>query len=315
MNKFAEALDSGRSLVTAQCLPPAGCDPDSIRSLAASLPPELDAIVVADNPDRIRASAFSAAVLLGREANRTVLVSMTTRDRNRLALLSDALGAAALGIAGILCVSGHHQSLGVCPQAAAANDLDSVQLAQSLKKVVLYGSAMNGRGIEPGLELQVGAAAHPALRPLGLNLLRLKKKVSVGADFLITRPVFDPDGFSEWLDAVRAADLDKRTAIFAGVMPLTSAAQAEEWRRAHPESPAGDAVAARMRGAADAEREGVAIAAEAAARLKELPGVRGIHILCGGCEHLAEAVMDEAGLFRVEPVDAQVSRIASILSL
>jgi len=296
MNRFGEVLNSGRLIVTAECLPPPGSDPDAIRTLSSALPPNLDAVVVADNPDRIRSSAFSAAAILKKEKQTSIVLSMATRDRNRISLVSEALGAAALGIAGILCMSGNHQSLGVCPQAAAANDIDSIQFAQALKKMILHGSGLSGKELEPRLELEIGATAHPYLRPMELNLLRLRKKIAVGADFLLTQAVFDLEGFSQWMDAVRAAGLDKHTAIIPSVLPLTSVEEAKALQRSQTYGPIGDDVVARIGAARDAAREGVALASEMALRLKGLPGVRGIHVLSGGCESLAAAVMGGAGI-------------------
>ena len=294
MNKLAKALNSGRLVVTAECLPPRGSDPGAIRTLASVLPPELDAVVVADNPDRIRGSAFSSAIILSKETRASIILTMATRDRNRIALMSDALGAAALNIAAILCVTGNHQSLGVCPQASAANDFDSVQFTQAMKKIVLYGSGLNGKELEPQLNLQIGATAHPYMRPMELNLLRLRKKIVVGADFLLTQAVFNLSGFSEWLDAVRAAGLDKRTAIIPSVLPLCSVEQAQKLQRYPTYGPIDDSVIDRMAKAADPASEGVAIAAEIAGSLKDMPGVRGIHVLCGGCESLASEVIRRA---------------------
>jgi methylenetetrahydrofolate reductase (NADPH) len=210
--------------------------------------------------------------------------------------MSDALGAAALNIAAILCLSGKHQSLGVCAQSASANDLDSIQFTQALKKIVLYGSGLNGKVIEPEIKLQIGATAHPYMRPMELNLLRHKKKIAVGADFLLTQAVFDREGFAEWMDAVRGMGLDKRTAILASVLLLTSADQARELQHSQAYGPIADAVVSRISKAADPAVEGIAIAAEMAKKLKNLPGVRGIHILCGGCEQLAKAVIQQANL-------------------
>jgi methylenetetrahydrofolate reductase (NADPH) len=295
MNNLGRALISGRMLVTAECLPPSGSDTDDFRELFSSLPPMLDAVVVSDNPDRIRSSALPTAAMLRRETGLNVIMSMTSRDRNRIALMSDALGAAALDIAGILCVSGNHQSSGICPEAAAANDLDAVQLTLSLKKMVLYGTGLNGRIIEPGITLQVGACAHPFMRPMGLNLLCHKKKITVGADFLLTRAVFDPDGFAEWMDAVRAADLDKRTAIIAGVLPLPGVEKARELQRSRTCGTIPEELVTRIAAAADPVKEGIAIAAETANRLKQLPGVRGIHILSCVDESSVAAVIQKAG--------------------
>ena len=294
MNKLAQAFNSNRLIVTAACLSPRGSDADAVKALASALPPNLDAVVVADNPDRIRGSAFSSAVLLSKEICASVILSMATRDRNRIALVSDALGAAALDIAGILCVTGNHQSLSICPQASAANDLDSVQFTQAMKKIVLYGSGMNGKELEPKLNLQIGATAHPYMRPIGLNLLRMKKKIVVGADFLITQAVFDLDGFLEWMDAVCEAGLDKRTAIIPSVLLLDSVEKARELQRCQTYGPISDAIVDRIAEAADPAAEGVAIAAEIASQLKNAPGIRGINVLCGGCESLAGDVIKRA---------------------
>jgi 5,10-methylenetetrahydrofolate reductase len=246
------------------------------------LAPNLDAVVVADNPDEIHGSALATAALLAREGRDTV-VSMTTRDRNRIALESDTLGAAALGISGILCLSGNHQSLGVCPQAAGANDIDSVQLAQAVKRLELPG-------------LLTGAIAHPYQKPLELNLLALRKKIAAGADFLLTEAVFDVAAFTLWMDAVRAAGLDQKVAIIASVLPLTGADKAESLRQRQTYGPIAEAVIARLRGSADASKEGLTMAAEAAAQLKTVAGLRGIHILSGGSEAVAGQVIAVAKL-------------------
>lgn len=294
MNRFGQALISGRMLVTAECLPPPGADAAAVQALSAALPQDLDAIIVADNPDKIRASAFSVAARLAKEQNSSVILSMATRDRNRIALISDALGAAALDVAAILCMSGNHQSLGICPQSASANDLDSVQFTQAMKRLVLYGSGMNDKELGPQIKLQIGAAAHPYMRPMELNILRIKKKIMVGADFLVTQAIFDLEGFKEWLDAVSALGMDKRTAIIPSVLPLTSVEHARELQRSQMYGPIGEDVVTQIAKAPDPKKKGVALAAEMAKKLKELPGVRGIHILCGGCESLASQVMKQA---------------------
>ena len=280
--KFGQALTSGRLVITAECLPPRTGGAEAVKKLSTVLPPSLDAVVVADNPDEIHGSALACAALLAREGREAVL-SMVTRDRNRIALESDALGASALDIGAILCLSGNHQSLGVCPQAAGANDIDSIQLAQALKSLELP-------------EMLVGAVAHPYQQPLELNLLRLKKKIAAGVDFLLTQPVFDLAGFTLWMDSVRAAGLDKRAAIIASVLPLTSVDKAEALRQRQTYGPLDEAVIVRLGKASDAAKEGLAMAAEIAAQLKTVPGVRGIHILSGGCEALANGVIEAAGL-------------------
>jgi len=285
-SRLGQALASARLVLTAECLPPQAGGAGAVKKLSSLLPANLDAVVVADNPGEIRGSALACAAILAGEGRPAVL-SMVTRDRNRIALQSDAQGAAALGVEAIFCLSGDHQSLGVCPPAAGVHDIDSIQFTQTLKRLI-------GEGVLP--EVPLGAAAHPYLSPLPLNLIRLCKKIAAGAGFVLTQAVFDLAGFTVWMDAVRAAGLDRRTAIVASVLPLVSAEQAEELDRRRTYGPVPASVIARMRGAADPVKEGIAIAVEIAAQLKAIPGVRGIHILSGGNEAAAATVLKEAGL-------------------
>lgn len=279
---FRQALTSDRLVLTAECAPPRSAGPEAVTRLATAFPSVLDAVVVADNPDGIHGSAVACAALLARE-EREVILSMSTRDRNRIALESDALGASALGVSTILCLSGNHQSLGACPQAAGVHDLDSIQLTRALMTLDIP-------------DLLVGAVAHPYLRPLELNLLRLKKKVAAGAEFLLTQPVFDIAAFSEWMGAVREAGLDGRVAIIASVLPFPSAERAAELRDRQTYGPLDEAVVARVSDAADPAKEGLAMAAEVIGGLKAMPGIRGIHILCGGFEAAAGELIQAAGL-------------------
>jgi methylenetetrahydrofolate reductase (NADPH) len=256
-SKLAQALSSGRLAVTAECQPPASADAAAVKKLAATLPASLDAVVVADNCGEIHSSSLACAAILAGEGRQTVL-SMVTRDRNRIALQSDALGAAALGIGAVLCLTGDHQSLGVCPEAAGVHDIDSIQFAQALNRMRREGLGFHDRKLDPLPDWLLGAAAHPYLEPLELNLLRLKKKVAAGVDFIVTQEVTDLTSFTRWMDAVREAGLDTQVAILAGV-------------------PAAG---------------GGAIAAQ----LKSVPGVRGIHVFSGGCESLVATLIQEAGL-------------------
>jgi methylenetetrahydrofolate reductase (NADPH) len=296
ISNFTRALNSGRLVVTAECMPPRGADADAVRDFAGKLPQNLDAVVVADNPDAIRSSAISAAVLMKKMGRDNVILSMTTRDRNRLALMSDALGAAALGVSAILCVSGNHQSLDICPQAASANDLDSVQFIYALKSMILHGSGLGGNKVEPRPDLQVGAVAHPYMRPMDLNLLRIRKKISAGADFLMTQAVFDIEGFGLWMQSMRAAGFDKRVAIIPSVMPVAGVEEAGALRRRGIYGPIADGIIARIERASDPRETGVAIASDIAAKLKDMPGVCGIHILSSGRETLAADVIERAGI-------------------
>jgi methylenetetrahydrofolate reductase (NADPH) len=254
---LAQALTAAKLVITAECLPPAGSDPGAVRDRAAALPQALDAIVIPDNAEDVHCSALACAAILAGEG-RPVVVSMVTRDRNRIALESDALGAMAVGVSGILALSGNHQSLGSRPQAAGVYDIDSIQFAQALKRMCVEGVDFNGQGLQRKPAFVIGAVAHPALQPLELNLLRLRKKVAAGVDFVLAEASADLEGFTRWMEAVCAEGLDRKAAILAAI-PVDGGA-------------------------------------ELAAQLKSVPGVRGIHILCGGREEEAAAILRDAGL-------------------
>ena len=293
--ELAQTLAEGRLVVTAECLPPRGGNATAMRKLAAALPTRLNAVLVADNPDETGGSALACAAILAGEKRKPVL-SMITRDRNRIALQSDVLGAAALGVESVFCISGEHQSLGASPHAAGAYDIDSVQLIAGIQTMCRTGVDFGGHKMETPPDLFVGAAAHPYLRPMELNLLRLKKKVRAGAAFLVTQAIFDLPGFTEWMDAVRAAGIDKQTAIIASVLPLASVEQAKRLAAKKTYGPVGQDVIDRLTKASDAAKEGITIAAEMARKVKAIAGVKGVHILSGGCEGSVAALLQEAGL-------------------
>ena len=299
--KLAATLSAGQLAVTAEVVPPADATRATIGKMAAGLPAGLDAVVVADNAEHVRCSALACAAILAELGTvPTPILSIVTRDRNRVALQSEVLGAAALGVTSLLCLSGEHQSLGVSPQAAGANDIDSIQLTAAVRTLCEQGVGFAGQAdkVEAKPEFFLGATAHPYLRPMELNLLRLVKKVQAGAAFVLTQAVFDVAGFVAWMDAVRAAGLDKQVAILASVCPLTSVDQARKLAAKKTYGPVSDEVIARMAKATDPAREGIAIAAEMARQVKAIPGVRGVHILSGGCESSAAAVIEQAGLTR-----------------
>ena len=290
MNRLAQTLKNGAMALTAECLPPHGADAAAVRQLATLLPHRLDAVVVAE-------SGLACAAILAGEKHETLL-TLTTRDRNRMALEADALGAAQLSVSGVLCSSGDHQSLGsrAEPRAAGAYDVDSVQLLQGLKRMCDGGIDFAGRRLDAAPALLLGASAAPYLRPMELNLLRVRKKVAAGAAFLITQAVFDLPPFVAWMDAVRAAGIDQRVAIMAGVLPLTSVEQARRLATEGTYAPVDAGTIERMGKASDPIKEGIAIAAETARKLKAMAGVRGIHVFAGGCEASVASVIQEAGL-------------------
>jgi methylenetetrahydrofolate reductase (NADPH) len=221
---------------------------------------------------------------------------IVTRDRNRIALQSDLLGAAYLGIKNVLCLSGFHQTLIGCNESANVFDVDSIQLIDIVQKMN-NGQLLDGTKIQGNFGMLIGAAANPNLKPIELNLLRLNKKVAAGAGFVQTQSVFDVDQFKVWLEAVRNAGLADQTAILAGVLPLKSAAQAKELTETHTDFVIPETIINRLTAAGGPEaqkKEGVKIAAEMIKKLKGLPGLKGVHILSGGNESTVNELLAAA---------------------
>ena len=243
------------------------------------------AINAADNHFGVSMSSLAASLALNRQGIEPVY-QLITRDRNRIAIQSDLLGAALLGIKNVLCLTGFHQTLIGCNESANVFDIDSVQLIDIVKRMN-NGQLLDGNTIQGNFSMLIGAVANPNLQPLELNILKLRKKIAAGADFIQTQAVFDVEAFKIWLDAARAAGLTDKTAILAGVLPLKSAAQAKELTETHTDFVIPEAIIKRLTAAGDAEaqrKEGMKIAAEIISKLKGLPGLRGVHILSGGNE-------------------------------
>jgi methylenetetrahydrofolate reductase (NADPH) len=281
-SKLTVKIDGNDFIFTAEYLPVAGTELTIDPKIFGS---GVTAINVADNHYGVSMSSLAASLALS-QAGIEPVFQIITRDRNRIALQSDLLGAAYLGIKNVLCLSGFHQTLIGCGESANVYDVDSIQLIDIIKKMN-NGQLLDGTKIQGNFGMLIGAAANPSLKPLELNLLRLSKKVAAGADFIQTQSVFDVDTFKVWLEAVRDAGLADKTAILAGVMPLKSAAHAQELTTTHTDFVIPETIIKRLTSASDAEaqrKEGVKIAAEIINELKGLAGLKGVHILSGGNE-------------------------------
>jgi methylenetetrahydrofolate reductase (NADPH) len=297
-SKLAKKIESGDFIVTAECAPGATATSATTEAALKSLDGKLVAINFPDNSHGVAISSVAAAVAaikLGAEP----ILQMVTRDRNRIALQSDLLGAACLGIKNVLCMSGYHQMLIGCPESANVFDVDSSQFVDLATRMSENGVLADGAKIDGQFSMLVGAVANPFLKPLDLNLFRLGIKIDAGAKFIQTHAVFDLEPFSQWLDAVRKEGLAKKVAILAGVFPLTSAAEAQKLRDTYAEFRIPDKVIERLKKAGDdgaKKKEGIAICAETIKQLKALEGLRGIHILSGGKEAWVPEILAAAGL-------------------
>ncbi|HUU08856.1 MAG TPA: methylenetetrahydrofolate reductase [Dehalococcoidales bacterium] len=289
-------LASGKFAVTVEAGPPKGTNPEVIQKKGDLLRQYCDAVNVTDNQTAIVRMSSLASCLLLKQMGIEPVMQMVTRDRNRIALQSDVLGAVAWGIGNILCLSGDHPKLGNHPQSKAVFDIDSVQLIQTLKKMRDEHKFINGDEISGEVPLFIGAAANPFADPFELRVPRLAKKIKAGADFIQTQAVFDINRFADWMKIVTERGLDKETYILAGIIPIKSAGMARYMRDNVSGVIVSEEIVARMEKAEDAEAEGVKIALELIAKVKEIPGVHGIHIMAVGWEKKVPEIIERAGL-------------------
>jgi methylenetetrahydrofolate reductase (NADPH) len=296
--KFTDQIEGGDFIVTAEYLPKAETEGSAVKAALLSLKEVPSAVTVADNSLGVAMSSLAASVVL-LQAGIGTICQVVTRDRNRIALQSDLLGAAALGIRNILCLSGYHQTLTDSPESANVYDLDSTQLINMVKKMRENGELLNGEKIDGPFPIIAGAVANPYLKPVELSIIRLTQKVEAGADFIQTRAVFDIDEFKKWLDAAREAGIADKTAILAGVFPLESAEEAELLCNKYTEFQIPASVIARLKSAGDKQaqkKEGMAICFETINKIINMPGLRGIHILSGGKEESIPEILSASGL-------------------
>ncbi len=222
-----DRIASGKLILTAEISPPKGSDASSVRDTAGRYAGKVHALGISDNRDGVCMSALAAASLAESEGVETIL-HMVTRDRNRMGLVSDYLGAQALGIGNVLCTSGTHQTLGPCRAARNVYDIDSIQMLQLFSGLSDDASAVGETSLESNGTTCLGAVAAPFADPIELQVSRLAKKVTAGAKFLITQGVVDVERFEQWWKLLAERGIHEQVAIIAGITPLTSIAAALE---------------------------------------------------------------------------------------
>lgn len=293
-SKLQKILEAGNFSVTAEIGPPVSADAEVVAQKARALKGFIDAANVTDNQTAIvRMSSIAASCLALQEGVEPV-VQMTCRDRNRLAIQSDLLGAYALGIRNLLCLSGDHQSFGNHPQSKNVYDIDSIQLIQALKKMKEEKVLIGGNSTKKPAEFFLGATANPFADPEELQFIRLQKKINAGAQFIQTQAIYDLERFKKWMDRVRAAGLHKNTYILAGVLVNKSLKSLEMTKKVAGMS-VPNLFIERMKAASSKEAEGFNIAMELISEIKKIDGVSGIHIMAVGWESIVPAIVEKAG--------------------
>lgn len=318
-SNLERVLRSGQFAVTSELGPPQSADGGAIRKKAALLRGYCDAVNITDNQTAIvRMSSIGAGAIVVQEGLEPV-IQMTCRDRNRLAIQSDILGAYALGMRNLLCLTGDHQTFGNHPSSKNVFDIDSIQLVQMVtamrdQKVFQCGDAFKG----PEPRFFVGAAAAPFAGPVEFRPYRLAKKVKAGANFVQTQLVYDIDAFKVFMEKVRELGLHKQVYILAGVGPLKSPGMARYMKKDVPGILVPDAIIERMdrAGAAWAgkkpdelskeekkarsdawKKEGIQICIELIQQLREIEGVSGVHIMAIEWEEAVKPIVEGAGLY------------------
>jgi methylenetetrahydrofolate reductase (NADPH) len=293
-----QRIESGKQVLMVELSPPQGGDPAPVRQAARALSGKAHAVALSDNRDRVAMSAMVAASLVAAEGVEAVL-HLTTRDRNRAALISECLGAQALGVRNVLCTTGSHQTLGQFRAARNVFDIDPVLLLQALGNLEADASLVAEQGIAGAGPFCLGAAVSPNADPLELQVMRLGKKIRAGARYLVTDPIFDLERFNAWWAAVTSRGLHEKAAILAGIRPLLSADEARQLAQRHPTPRIPAALVDRMssKSTSAAQRaEGIQIAQETIARLASIKGLRGFAIVAEGEAAMAVEVLEKAGL-------------------
>jgi methylenetetrahydrofolate reductase (NADPH) len=269
-----KVLVQGGFAVTCEYNPPRGIDVESIRHNAAQLKGKVDAINVNDNPTaRVRMSSWALSKML-LDIGIEPIFQMVTRDRNRIALQSDLLGASALGIQNVLCLTGDHPARGDHPEAKKVFDIDAIQWIAAVKQIRDQGSLMNGKKISGDPKLFIGGVANPFVESLELHIIRLQKKIAAGVEFIQTQPVLEMERFKKWLE------------------------MAQHLRYSVPGIMIPDTIVDRLNGVPEDKQreEGMRICVERIEELKETKGVKGVHIMAIGCEEKLAEIIERAGL-------------------
>jgi methylenetetrahydrofolate reductase (NADPH) len=297
-SNLERVLKSGAFAVTSECGPPRGADPEVVKKKGAFLNGYADSINVTDNQTSVvRMSSFSACVVL-KGMGLDPVMQMVCRDRNRIAMQSDILGAAALGINNLLCLSGDHQKFGDHPMAKNVYDIDSIQLIQTVKQMRDDGKFISGEEVKGKPSIFIGCAENPFADPFEIRALRLAKKAAAGAQFVQTQCIFNVEKFEEWMEMVRDLGVHEKMYILAGITPMKSIGMARYMKNSVPGMDVPEEQIERLKGVPKEKiaEEGIKIAVETIERVKAIKGVAGVHIMAIEWEDKVPEIVKAAGL-------------------
>ena len=298
-SKLEKILASGQLAVTSEVGPPRGSDPEVIIRKAEMIKNHVDAVNVTDNQTSMTRLCSLAACIRLKLMGLEPVLQMVTRDRNRIALQSDILGAASFDIFNILCLSGDHQSFGDCATGQNVHDIDSMQLIQTVRLMRDEGKFLGGDPITRPPQMFVGAAENPFADPYEIRVPRLAKKIAAGVEFIQTQCIYNLDKFEDWMSKARDRGLTEQVYILAGLTPMKSVGMARYMKKRVPGMDVPDEIVKRL---ADTPKEkqaeeGIKICVESIERLKEVKGVAGFHIMAIEWEEKVPEIVERAGLY------------------
>jgi methylenetetrahydrofolate reductase (NADPH) len=309
-SRLQTLFEQGEFVVTGEIGPPKSANGQGIRKHTKHLLGCCDAINLTDNQTAIvRLSSIAAGVHVI-QAGGEPIVQMTCRDRNRIAIQSDLLGAYSLGMKNVLCLAGDHQSFGNHPTAANVYDVDAIQLIRMVKRMrdeKVFACGEEIKNNEP--RFFIGAVANPFADPFEVRVYRMEKKINAGAQFFQTQIIFDLERFERFMELARERGLHERAYIMAGVMPVKSAKVAGYMQKYVSGMIVPDEMVQRLKKAEDQAAEAVEICVEQIKHIMNIKGVKGVHIMAVGWEEIVPTIVEKCGLL-TRPQPAGITLVA-----
>jgi methylenetetrahydrofolate reductase (NADPH) len=304
-SNLEKIFKAGHKAVTCECGPPRGADVEHFRHKASFLKGYGDAVNVTDNQTAVVRFCSLAACRVLLDMGMEPVMQMVTRDMNRIGLQSNVLGAAALGIKNLLCLTGDHQSFGDHPQAKNVFDMDSTQLLNTVRVMRDEGKMISGTEVEGKPAMFIGAAANPFADPFEFRVIRMAKKISAGAQFIQTQCIYDMERFGKFIEMANDMGLTEKCYIMAGITPLKSVGMANYMKKFVPGLLVPDEYITRLRGVPKDKQaaEGIKIAQEQIQQCLEMKGIAGIHLMAIEWEERVPEILEGAGLHPRPQVD------------
>jgi len=295
-SNLEKVLEAGHFAFTGELGPPRGTTAEEVREKCEHLKGMVDAVNITDNQTAVvRMASWAACLILiqeGLEPN----FQMVCRDRNRLAMQADILGAYTHGVRNMLCLTGDHAMFGDHPDALGVFDIDSIQLINMVKTMRDEGKFQAGAEIEDPPKIFIGAAANPFAEPYEWRVHRLAKKIEAGVDFIQTQCIYNMDRFRKWIEQANDMGLTEKVYILAGVTPMKSIGMARYMQKKVPGIEVPEEMIDRLKGV-DKKKvadEGIKIACEQVEEFKEMKGVHGVHMMAIEWEHMVPRIAEEA---------------------